>query len=276
MARAGIPRRAALGLVAASLGAVRASRAQQPWPSGPVRIVSPFPPGGMVDVLARAIAPGLSARLGQPVVVENRPGANGNIGAEAVARAAPDGQVLLASSLGPIATNQYIYRTMPYDTDTAFAPVVLLARTPKVMCVAKARPWRSVQEVVAAAKAQPGVLTAGSAGNGSSLHIALELFKRATGTDIRHVPYRGVAPAVTDLVAGQIDLMIDNLPNIIGQLAAGQVRAVAVATERRLPRSSRRCRPCGRRGWTSSSAPPSAWSRPPARRSRSSRASPRW
>jgi tripartite-type tricarboxylate transporter receptor subunit TctC len=200
-----------------------------------VRIVSPFPPGGMVDVLARTVTPSLSARLGQPVVVENRPGANGNIGAEVVARAAPDGHVLLASSLGPIATNQYIYRAMPYDTDTAFAPVVLLARTPKVMCVANARPWRSVQEVVAAAKAQPGVLTAGSAGNGSSLHIALELFKRATGTDIRHVPYRGAAPAVTDLVAGQIDLMIDNLPNIFGQITAGQVRAVAVATERRLP-----------------------------------------
>ena len=189
----------------------------------------------MVDILARAIAPFLSARLGQPVVVENRPGANGNVGAEAVARAAPDGHVLLATSLGPVATNQFIYQSLPYDPDRAFAPITLLAKTPKVMCVANARPWTSVTEVIAAAAARPGVLTAGSAGNGSSLHIALELFKRIAGVEIQHVPYRGAAPAVADLIAGQIDLVIDNLPNIIAQIAGGQVRPVAVATERRLP-----------------------------------------
>jgi tripartite-type tricarboxylate transporter receptor subunit TctC len=227
-------RRAVLGAGAYLLAAPAV--AQQPsWPSRPIRIVAPFPPGGMVDVLPRAVAPSLSARLGQPVVVENRPGANGNIGADVVAKAAPDGYTLLATSLGPIATNQYIYPSMPYDTDTAFAPLVLLARTPKVLCVANARPWRSLGEVIAAAKARPGVLTAGSAGNGSSLHIALELFKRVTGTDIQHVPYRGAAPAVTDLVAGQIDLIIDNLPNIFAQIAGGQVRALAMATERRVP-----------------------------------------
>jgi tripartite-type tricarboxylate transporter receptor subunit TctC len=224
-----------LGLTTASLLPVTV-RAQAPaWPARPIRIVSPFPPGGMVDVLARAITPTLTARLGQPVVVENRPGANGNVGAEAVARAAPDGYTLLASSLGPIATNQFIYPSMAYDTNTAFAPIALLAQTPKVMCVGNARPWRTVGEVIAAARAQPGALTAGSAGNGSSLHIALELFKRTTGVDIRHVPYRGAAPAVTDLVGGQIDLVIDNLPNIFGQITGGQVRVVAAGTERRLP-----------------------------------------
>ncbi|WP_237214065.1 Bug family tripartite tricarboxylate transporter substrate binding protein [Falsiroseomonas oryziterrae] len=227
-----ITRRAALG---ASLLLAAPAVAQQGWPSRPIRIIAPFPPGGLVDVLPRAIAPTLSARLGQPVVVENRPGANGNIGADLVAKSPPDGYTLLATSLGPIATNQYIYASMPFDTDTAFAPIVLLARTPKVMCVATARPWRSVQEVIDAARARPGTLTAGSAGNGSSLHIALELFKRATGTDIQHVPYRGAAPAVTDLVAGQIDLVIDNLPNILGQIAAGAVRAVGMGTERRAP-----------------------------------------
>jgi tripartite-type tricarboxylate transporter receptor subunit TctC len=232
MQQSRIPRRMALGLVLA-LPALRAEA--QPWPSRPIRIIAPFPPGGLVDLLPRAIAPSLSARLGQPVVVENRPGANGNIGAEAVARAAPDGHTLLATSLGPIAINQFIYPSMPYETDSAFAPIVLLARTPKVMCVANARPWRSVQEVIAAAKERPGVLTAGSAGAGSSLHIALELFRRVTGTDIQHVPYRGAAPAVTDLVSGQIDLVIDNLPNILGQIAGGQVRPVAVATPGRLP-----------------------------------------
>ncbi|MGG5817816.1 Bug family tripartite tricarboxylate transporter substrate binding protein [Falsiroseomonas sp. HW251] len=225
-------RRAMPGVAAAFLSAPALAQA---WPTRPVRIVAPFPPGGMVDLLPRLVAPTLSARLGQPVVVENRAGANGNIGAEVVAKAAPDGYTLLATSLGPIATNQFIYATMPYDTDTAFAPIVLLARTPKVMCVANARPWRSVQDVIAAAKERPGVLSAGSAGAGSSLHIALELFKRLTGTDIQHVPYRGAAPAVTDLVSGRIDLVIDNLPNIMAQIAGGQVRPVGMATERRVP-----------------------------------------
>ena len=233
MIRHGMTRRATLG-AASSLWASTAVRAQ-PWPARPIRIVAPFPPGGLVDTLPRAIAPSLSAQLGQPVVVENRPGANGNLGAEVVARASPDGYTLLATSLGPIATNQFIYPSMPYDTDTAFAPIVLMARTPKVLCVGNARPWHSLQEFIAAARSRPGTLTAGSAGNGSSLHIALELFRRVTGTDIQHVPYRGAAPAVTDLVAGQIDLMIDNLPNIFGQITGGQVRALALATEQRLP-----------------------------------------
>ena len=225
MARA-MMRRAALTLAAAAL--VRPEARAQAWPSRPIRIVVPFPPGGMPDVLSRAVAPHMTAALGQPVVVENRSGAGGNIGADVVAKAAPDGHTLLGSSLGPVAMNQYIYRSMPYDTQTAFAPVVLLASTPKVICVNGQRPWRSLQELVAEARGRPGALTAGSAGSGSSLHIALELFKRTTGTDIRHVPYRGAAPAVTDLVAGQIDMMIDNLPNILGQIAGGQVRALAV------------------------------------------------
>jgi tripartite-type tricarboxylate transporter receptor subunit TctC len=207
----------------------------QSWPSRPIRIIVPFPPGGLVDVLARSIAQPLSAQLGQPVVVENRPGAGGNIGADVAAKSPADGHVLLATSMGPVAVNQFIYRTMPFDTQTAFAPITLLASTPKVMCVSHARPWRRVTEVVEAAKARPGLLTAGSAGSGTSLHLALELFKQATGTDIQHVPYRGAGPALTDLVAGQIDLVIDNLPNILGQITGNQVRPVAVATPQRLP-----------------------------------------
>jgi tripartite-type tricarboxylate transporter receptor subunit TctC len=236
MTRAGITRRTGLGgLAALALAASPGAPRAQPWPSRPVRILVPFPPGGLVDVLARAVAPHLSAQLGQPVVVENRAGAGGNIGADVVAKAAPDGHTLLASSLGPVAVNQYIYRSMPYDTDSAFAPITLLASTPKVMCVANARPWRSVAEVIAAARERPGVLTAGSAGPGSSLHLGLELFKRIAGVNIQHVPYRGAAPAVTDLVAGQIDMIFDNLPNILGQITAGQVRALAVATPGRMP-----------------------------------------
>jgi tripartite-type tricarboxylate transporter receptor subunit TctC len=222
-------------LLAAGTAALATPALAQAWPSRPVRIIVPFPPGGLVDVLARSVSQRLTERLGQPMVVENRAGAGGNIGADVAAKAAPDGYTLLASSLGPVAVNQYIYRSMPFDTQTAFAPIVLLASTPKVLCVGNARPWRDVRQVVEAAKARPGVLTGGSAGPGTSLHLALELFKRATGTEIQHVPYRGAAMAITDLVSGQIDMVIDNLPNILGQITGGQVRPLAVATPQRLP-----------------------------------------
>ncbi|MBP0494134.1 Bug family tripartite tricarboxylate transporter substrate binding protein [Pararoseomonas indoligenes] len=233
-----ITRRAALAAVPALLAApsLRAQGANPgAYPSKPVRIVVPFPPGGLVDVLARSVSQSLATRLGQPFVVDNRAGAGGNIGADLVAKAAPDGYTLLASSMGPLAVNQFIYPSMPYDTNAAFAPITLLATTPKVICVANNRPWRSLAELVAAAKARPGQLTAGSAGSGSSLHLALELFKGATGTDIQHVPYRGAAPAVTDLVSGNIDMVIDNVPNILAQIRGNGVRALAVATEKRLP-----------------------------------------
>jgi tripartite-type tricarboxylate transporter receptor subunit TctC len=205
-----------------------------PWPSRPVRVVVPFPPGGLVDVLARTVSQALSVRLGQPFVVENRAGAGGNIGADAVAKAAPDGHTLLVGSLGPLAVNQYIYASMPYDTNTAFAPVVLIATTPKVLCCAGARPWRDVTALLTEARARPGQLAAGSAGAGSSLHLALELFKVATGASIQHVPYRGAAPAVTDLVAGNIDMILDNLPNILPQIRAGSVRPLATPSVARL------------------------------------------
>jgi tripartite-type tricarboxylate transporter receptor subunit TctC len=228
-----IARRAAIA-AAASLLAAPAFAQAEAWPSRPVRIVVPFPPGGLVDVLARTVAQALAARFGQPFVVENRAGAGGNIGADVVAKAAPDGYTLLAGSLGPLAVNQHIFAAMPYDTDTAFAPVVLLATTPKVLCCANARPWRDLAALLAEAGARPGQLSAGSAGAGSSLHLALELFKEATGASIQHVPYRGAAPAVTDLVAGNIDLVIDNVPNILSQIRAGSVRPLATPSERRL------------------------------------------
>ncbi|WP_424136409.1 Bug family tripartite tricarboxylate transporter substrate binding protein [Roseomonas chloroacetimidivorans] len=229
-----ITRRAALGAAAAALAAP-AVHAQAAWPTKPVRIVVPFPPGGLVDTLARSVSQSLATKLGQPFVVDNRAGAGGNIGADLVAKAAPDGYTLLASSMGPLAVNQYIYTSMPYDTNTAFAPVTLLAMTPKVVCVANARPWQNLAALVAAAKDRPGQITAGSAGSGSSLHLALELFKGATGTDIQHIPYRGAAPAVTDLIAGNIDMIIDNVPNIIAHIRGKAVRPLAVATEKRLP-----------------------------------------
>jgi tripartite-type tricarboxylate transporter receptor subunit TctC len=229
-----ITRRAVLaGLAALPAPAVLAQGAAA-WPARPVRIVVPFPPGGLVDVLARTVSAPLAQAFGQPFVVENRAGAGGNIGADAVAKSAPDGHTLLAASLGPLAVNQYIYAAMPYDTDTAFAPVVLLATTPKVLCVAQGRPWRDLPALLREARARPRQLTAGSAGAGSSLHLALELLKGAAGVEIEHVPYRGAAPAVTDLVAGNIDLLIDNLPNILGQIRGGAVRALATPSAARL------------------------------------------
>ncbi|MBP0443652.1 tripartite tricarboxylate transporter substrate binding protein [Roseomonas sp. SSH11] len=234
-----IPRRILLGvpLALAAPAIVRAQGAQSAgaWPSKPVRIVVPFPPGGLVDTLARSVSQSLATRFGQPFVVDNRAGAGGNIGADLVAKSAPDGYTVLAASMGPLAVNQFIYPSMPYDTNAAFAPVTLLASTPKVICVANARPWRNLGALIAAAKEKPGQLTAGSAGSGSSLHLALELFKGATGTEIQHIPYRGAAPAVTDLIAGNIDMVIDNLPNILGHIRGNAVRPLAVATEQRLP-----------------------------------------
>ncbi|WP_458095503.1 Bug family tripartite tricarboxylate transporter substrate binding protein [Roseomonas sp. WA12] len=230
-----ITRRAALAAIPAVLVAPALRAQGTGYPTKPVRIVVPFPPGGLVDTLARSVSQSLAAKFGQPFLVDNRTGAGGNIGADLVAKAAPDGYTLLASSMGPLAVNQFIYPAMPYDTNTAFAPITLLATTPKVVCVANARPWRNLGALVAAAKDRPGQLTAGSAGAGSSLHLALELFKGATGTEIQHVPYRGAAPAVTDLVSGNIDLVIDNVPNILGQIRGNSVRPLAVATENRLP-----------------------------------------
>ena len=235
----GIVTRRGLALGSLALPLLGTARAQDtanaPWPTRPVRVIVPFPPGGLVDTLARAVTQRMTAQLGQPVVVENRAGAGGNIGADVVAKSPPDGHTLLASALGPLAVNQYIYRSMPYGTQTAFAPIVLLAHTPKVLCVANVRPWHSVGEVIAAAKAAPGRLTAGSAGAGSSLHLALELFRQRTGVDIQHIPYRGAAPAVTDLVAGNIDMVIDNVPNILGQIRGHGVRPLAAASPQRLP-----------------------------------------
>jgi tripartite-type tricarboxylate transporter receptor subunit TctC len=207
----------------------------QAWPTRPVRIVVPFAAGGLADQLARPLAARLQAVLGQPFVVENRPGAGGNIAGDFVAKSAPDGYTWLLGSIGPLAANQFLFPSMPYDTRTAFAPASLLVNTPKVVAVNPARPWRTLEELLEAARARPGSLRAGSAGNGSSLHLALEVMNRRAGVDITHVPYRGAAPAVTDLIAGNIDLMVDNLPNILPQITGGQVRALAVATEQRLP-----------------------------------------
>ncbi len=226
-------RRTALAAAAAA-PAAGSARSQAAWPSRPVRMVVPFPPGGLADSVARPLAARLATVFGQPFVVDNRPGAGGNLGAEAVAKAEGDGHTLLVGSLGPLAVNAWLFPSLPFDP-RAFAPVSLLIETPKVVAVNPSRPWRALEDLTAAARAAPGRLSAGSAGNGSSLHIALELYKRAAGVDVTHVPYRGAAAAITDLVGGRLDLVIDNVPNILPQIRAGAVRALATATEGRLP-----------------------------------------
>ncbi len=227
-------RRTALAAAAAVALGAKAARSQAAWPSRPVRMVVPFPPGGLADSVARPLAARLTTVFGQPFLVDNRPGAGGNLGAEAVAKSEPDGHTLLVGSLGPLAVNAWLFPSLPFDP-RAFAPVSLLIETPKVVAVNPSRPWRGLEELTAAARAAPGRLSAGSAGNGSSLHIALELYKRAAGVDVIHVPYRGAAAAITDLVGGRLDMVIDNVPNILAQIRAGAVRPLATATEARLP-----------------------------------------
>ncbi|MBD0274647.1 MAG: tripartite tricarboxylate transporter substrate binding protein [Acetobacteraceae bacterium] len=226
-------RRAALGVAAAALCSSGAP-GQPGWPTRAVRMVVPFPPGGLADSVARPLAARLTTVFGQPFIIDNRPGAGGNLGAEQVAKSEPDGHTLLVGSLGPLAVNAWLFPSLPFDP-RAFAPVSLLIETPKVVAVNPSRPWRGLEELTAAARAAPGRLSAGSAGNGSSLHIALELYKRAAGVDVIHVPYRGAAAAITDLVGGRLDFVIDNVPNILSQIRAGAVRPLATATEARLP-----------------------------------------
>ncbi len=228
-----VTRRVALALP--TLALATGPRAQADWPSRPIRLVVPFPAGGLVDSFARPYAARLQQQFGQPAVVENRVGAGGNIGADLVAKSAADGHTLLFGSIGPMVVNEFLFPSLPFNPRTAFQPISLIVNTPKVLCVSNGRPWRTAPEVVAAAKAEPGRLTAGSAGNGSSLHLALELLNQAEDLRVQHVPYRGAQLAVLDVIAGRLDMIIDNVPNIIGQIRGGEVRPLAVMTERRLP-----------------------------------------
>jgi tripartite-type tricarboxylate transporter receptor subunit TctC len=219
--------RLAVALVALGAGTARAADA---WPSRPVRIVVPFTPGGSTDILGRAIARELQEALGQPFIVENKPGAGGSIGATEVARAAPDGYTLLMGHIGTLAINPSLYPALPYDPRTSFAPVALVARVPNVLVVNPSVPARSVAELIALAKAKPGSLRYASGGNGSAAHIAMEYFKLRTGTDIGHIPYRGTAPAVADVMGGQVEIIMTGVPAVIQQVKAGKLRALAVSS----------------------------------------------
>ena len=217
----------------AALAAAVSAHAQQ-WPSKPIRMVVNFPPGGAADQIARAVAPPLGEALGQPVVIENRPGANGNIGAEAVAKSPPDGYTLLMSSGGAFSVNPHLYTKLPFDPLKDLEPIAAAARILVFLVVKPELPAKTVEEFVALARANPGKLSYGSPGSGSSPHIAGEMFKRAAKIDVVHVPYKGAAPALTDLLGGQLDFMFD--PGIgLGQVRAGKLRLLAVGSPKRSP-----------------------------------------
>jgi len=223
-----------------TLGAVLAATlplcaAAQPFPSKPIKIIVPYTPGGTTDLLARLVGQKLSERLGQPVVVENKPGANGMIGADLVAKAPPDGYMLGIASPGTHAANQYLYKSIPYDTVKDFTPVTLAVSAPMLFVVNPALKVNNLKEFIAAAKAKPGTINYASGGSGSSQHLAMELFKLMAGIDINHIPYKGSAASYPDLVGGQVMAEIDVMPSALPQVKAGRLKALATGSAKRLP-----------------------------------------
>jgi tripartite-type tricarboxylate transporter receptor subunit TctC len=216
---------AALLLLAAAAPAVAES-----YPARPIRIVAPFPAGGTVDILARLIGAKLQAAWGQPVVVDNRTGAGGNVGADVVAKAEPDGYTLLLTASPPLSINVSLYRDLPFNPLTDFAAVSLLCEVPNLLEVHPGSPAHTVAELVAHAKAHPGALNFGSQGNGTTSHLAGELLKQRAGIDAVHVPYRGTAPVLNDLVAGKLDFAFDNLVSSLPLVRAGTLRALAIGS----------------------------------------------
>jgi len=203
----------------------------QSWPAKPLRYIVPFPPGAFNDTLARTIAAELPKSIGQPVLVENRPGGNTIIGTEAAAKSPADGYTLFGAAL-PFAVIQSLYKTS-FDVTRDFAPITLAGTTPNLLVAHPAVAANSVAELLALARSRPGKLNYASTGNGTSNHLSFELFKSMTQTSITHIPYKGSAPAVTDLLAGQVDLMFDNTPNVLPQVRAGKLKALAVSSRKR-------------------------------------------
>lgn len=223
-------RRAAVAVmgVALATGALA-----QDYPSKPIRLVVPVAASGMTDIVARILGQKLSERLGQPVIIENKAGAGGSIGTEAVARADADGHTLLFAYPGPLVVNPSLFRNLSYDPVRDFAPISLVASYPMVLAVNPKVPANTVAELIALAKRDPKALTYGSAGNATTSHLAMELFRREAGIQMLHIPYKGAAPAMTDLIAGQLSAVVDSLTLVMPQVQAGKVRALAVTSKER-------------------------------------------
>lgn len=222
-------------LAAAALISGTTAPAWASYPDRTIRLVVPFPAGGATDYMARTLALKLGQRLGQSVIVDNRGGAGGIIGAEAVAASPPDGYTLLFSTMGVLAINPSLYKKLGYDPVKDFAPISLTHTTANVLVVHPSVPAKNIQELIALAKAKPGTLTFGSSGNGTSSHLSAELFKSMAGIDIRHIPYKGTGPALTDLLSGRISMMIDTVSVHVENINAGKVRALGVTSANRSP-----------------------------------------
>jgi tripartite-type tricarboxylate transporter receptor subunit TctC len=227
-------------LAVAAFAVIALAPAQaQTWPAKAVRIVVPFPPGGTTDIVARSLGVELQRMWQHPVVIENRPGAGGNIGADLVAKSAPDGYTLLMGTVGTHAINAALFAQsgakMPFDPAKDFVPITLAAGVPNVMVVNSKLPVNTVAEFIEYAKARPGQLNMASSGNGTSIHLSGELFKTVTGVYMVHFPYRGSAPAVTDLIAGNMNVMFDNLPSALPHIKSGRLKALAVTSRTRSP-----------------------------------------
>ena len=219
----------ALGLAAS------AAQAQPSYPAKPIRFVVPFPAGGPLDIVARFLAQDLNRSWGQAVLVDNRPGAGGNIGADGVAKSAPDGYTILMGAVSTHAINVWLYSKLPYDPIKDFAPVTLVTSVPNVLIVHPSVPAQNVRQLIVLAKARPGQLNFASGSTGSAGHLAGELFKKMAGIDMVHIPYKGAAPAVTDLLAGHVSIMFDNMASALPNVKAARVRALALTTLRRSP-----------------------------------------
>jgi tripartite-type tricarboxylate transporter receptor subunit TctC len=222
-------------IIALVAGLVSSALSAQEFPTRPVTIIVPQPPGGGTDIISRVVGQQLSIQLGQPVVIENRAGAGTVVGTAAAAHSAPDGYTLLAGLTANMAVNPSLFAKLPYDSVRDFTAVGMMAEFPFVLVVSNNFPARSVKELIALAKSKPGELNFASAGNGSGQHLSGEMFKLMSGTNLTHVPYRGAAPAYTDVMTGRTPLFFDNLASALGQIKGGNVRAVAVTGKERAP-----------------------------------------
>ena len=228
---------AAVALLLAAGIDVGAQPASTPggWPNKPIRMIVTFPPGGSADATVRIVAPKLGERLGQQVVIDNRPGAGGNIGLSALAKSEADGYTIGVGAAGGLAANVSLYPKMPFDAQKDFVPISLLAHIPFVLVANPASPIRSIGDLLAQAKAEPGKLSVGHGGNGTAMHLSVQLLKQMAGVDLAEIAYRGSGPVALDVIGGQVPLGMLDLPSVLQQIKAGKVRALAVTGERRLP-----------------------------------------
>ena len=224
-------------IAAASLGAALAPAAfaAEAFPNKPITMVVPFVAGGTTDILARIVGQSLGEELGQPVIIDNRAGAGGNIGGQFAARAPADGYTIFMGTVGTHAINEWLYKKMPFSPNKDFAPLTRVANVPNLLVANPAQPFKNVKELISYAQAHPGQVNFGSSGSGSSIHLSGELFKMMTKVDMIHIPYKGSAPAVTDLLGNQIAIMFDNMPSAIQHVRSGKLRPLAVTTAKRSP-----------------------------------------